>query len=103
LVINYKATGGNFNNGLLLDTSYGGTSLYIPSLPAGAPTTVTAHGFTGNPSDTITVGYDGANPNAPANAASLGTLAQIASPFTVLGILGQHTDLVVDDQGSTQA
>jgi hypothetical protein len=103
LVINYKATGGNLNNGLLLDTSFGGTSLYIPSLPAGAPTTVTAHSSTGDPSDAITVGYDGANPNAPANAASLGILAQIASPLTVTGKLGWHTDLVVDDQGSTQA
>jgi hypothetical protein len=102
LVINYKATGGNLNNGLFLDTSYGGTSLYIPSLPAGAPTTVTAHGFMGNPSDTITFGYDGANPNAPSNAASLGTLGQIASAVRVVGVLGHHTDLVVDDQGSTR-
>jgi hypothetical protein len=102
MIINYKASGGNFGNGLALDTSSGGTNLFIPSLPASAPTSVTVHGFTGDPSDAITIGYDGANPNGPANAASLGTLAGLASPLSITGMLGQHSDVVVDDLGSTK-
>jgi hypothetical protein len=100
LILNYQASGGgDFANGVVFNTSYGGTTLYVPETGANAPTSITADGAYQGVNDAIYVGYDGAFPQGQSQAtvnfvlvlpefpttAAGSTLDLLRSTLTVLG------------------
>jgi hypothetical protein len=108
LIINYKATGGDFGNGVFFDTSGGTTNLYLPETGANAPTTVTAYGIynytTQMPShDNIYVGYDGAFPQNQSTTTIYGLLVLPRFPTTAAGSLldALRSSLTVNGNGPT--
>jgi hypothetical protein len=115
LIINYKATGGDFFNGVFFNTSGGSTKLYLPETGAAAPTTVNSYGGANGANDHIVIGYDGAFPQGQTQVSIRGinltsnfpttiagsVLTFLHSPVTVLrGISGIFPALEVDDEAA---
>jgi len=104
--------GGSFSPGVVFDTSYGGTDLYIPQTGANEPVTVNGYGVIAP--DQIDVGFDGANDqnattvegvpvNSPFPAtAAQSTLDQLTSTLQVYAPSGDAM-LNVDDEAALGA
>jgi hypothetical protein len=111
-VISYTATGGAYRGGIELDATKGNDTLYVASVPAGSNVTINTESSSlvaGNPAasaDQVFVGFDGANPNGPANPISASRLAGILSPVNIIGegylsgITTASTDVTIADEAS---
>jgi hypothetical protein len=109
-IFTFQTAGGSFSPGVVFNSTFGGTSLYIPETGANEPVTVNADGQI-HP-DQIYVGFDGANgparqsvtidgitflplfPTTPGQS----TLAFLASPLTVNGLPAAGAQLEADDE-----
>jgi hypothetical protein len=109
-VINYMASNGgdfapaNGTPGVIFDTAYGATNLYIPETGFAAPTEVNCDGGYLSSIDDIVVGYDGQGQTLFPKDAGQGTLDHLHSSLTVRGAGVYQTlpgsILVVDDRAA---
>jgi hypothetical protein len=105
MVINYKATGGDFLYGVSFDTSYGGTNLAIPETGKNGVVLVNANGGYNGAHDAITVGYDAAWPTGQTQVIVDGQPLVPQFPTTAAGstLAKLRSGIAVSDNSPTGA